>query len=235
MAADIVPELLDKIQKEFQASVKNNAAMIRFAELVTNGTATYKQANDYAVWCGQLLSVAYKNNITAGMLPDGRMYFNIADRILSETLKQNHELISTAAEAVQNSLNRNAGIGIKAIKPNLNQDRIKGLVDKVSNADNFDDVAWVLDEPVVNFSQSIVDDTIKANVDFQGKSGLPAKVTRTPEAGACEWCREVAGEYEYPDVPDDVWRRHERCGCIIDYTPAKGTTERLSGTGKAWW
>lgn len=233
--SDIVPELLDKILEEFQASVKNNAAMIRFAELVKNGTATYKQANDYAVWCGQFLSAAYKNNITSGILPDGRMYYNIADRILSETLTENHELISTAAEAVQNSLNKQANIGIKAVKPKLNKDRINGLVDKVSNADNFDDVAWVLDEPVVNFSQSVVDETIKANLDFQGKSGLPASVTRTPESGACEWCREVAGTYEYPNVPDDVWRRHERCRCVIDYTPRTGKTERLSGTGKAWW
>lgn len=235
MAADIVPELLEAIQLEFQTSVKSNAAMVRFAELVKNGTATYKQANDYATWCGQFLSMAYKKHITPGILPDGKMYFNIADRILGETLKQNHELVSTAAEAVQTSLNRNAGIGIKAIKPKLNQDRIKGLIDKVSDADNFDDVAWVLGEPVVNFSQSIVDDTIKANVEFQGKSGLPAKVTRTPEAKACEWCREVAGEYAYPNVPEDVWRRHERCRCVIDYTPKKGRTERLSGTGKSWW
>ena len=227
MAADIVPELLDKIQKEFQASVKNNAAMIRFAELVKNGTATYKQANDYAVWCGQFLSAAYKNNITSGILPDGRMYYNIADRILSETLTKNHELISTAAEAVQNSLNRNAGIGIKAIKPKLNQDRIKGLIDKVSDADNFDDVAWVLDEPVVNFSQSIVDDTIKTNAEFHSKAGLKPTIVRVPEAGACEWCREVAGTYTYPDVPEDVYRRHERCRCTVEYDPGDGRAQNV--------
>lgn len=222
---DIVPELLEAIQLDFQASIKGNAAMVRFAELVKNGTATYKQANDYAKWCGQFLSMAYKKNITSGILPDGKMYYNIADRILSETLTQNHQLISTAAEAVQNSLNQQAGIGIKAIKPKLNKDRIKGLIEKVSDADNFDDVAWVLDEPVVNFSQAIIEYSIKANAEFHYKSGLNAKIVRTPEAGACEWCREVAGTYDYPDVPDDVYRRHERCGCIVDYDPGTGKTQ----------
>jgi hypothetical protein len=133
--------------------------------------------------------------------------------------------VATAAEAVQNSLNKKSGIGIKAIKPKLNTDRVKGLVNKISNATNFDDIAWVLDEPVVNFSQAIIEDSIKANAEFHYKSGLNAKIVRTPEAGACEWCREVAGTYDYPDVPDDVYRRHERCGCIVDYDPGTGKTQ----------
>lgn len=228
---DIVPELLEAIQKDFAASVSTNPAMIRFAELVKSGTATYKQANDYATWCGQFLSMAYEKNITSGILPDGKMYYNIADRILSETLTQNHELIAAAAEAVQTSLNKNADIGIKAIKPKLNKDRIRGLVEKISTADNFVDVAWVLAEPVVNFSRSVVDDAIKANVEFHGKSGLSAKIVRTPEAGACKWCRDIAGTYAYPDVPEDVYRRHDRCGCVVDYQPSNGKRKTVhSGT-----
>lgn len=232
---DIVPGLLDAIKSDFVANVKDNPAMNKVLDLIRSGAATYENVNDYAVWSGRFLSISIRKHVTADVLPDGRMYYNIADRILGETLKDNHEMIATVAEEVQTALNKSANIGIKAIKPKLNQDRISGLVDKVSSAENFDDVAWVLDEPIVNFSQSVADDAIKANVEFQGKSGLAAKVVRTPESGACEWCRAVAGEYTYPDVPEDVWRRHERCRCIIDYTPKKGGTERLSGTGRAWW
>lgn len=231
---DIVPELLEAIQKDFMAEVSTNPAMIRFAELVKNGTATYKQANDYATWCGQFLSIAYKKHITPGALPDGRMYYNIADRILNETLKQNHELIATAAEAVQTALNKSAGIGIKAIKPAVNQSRIDGLVDRIANEVDFEKVSWMLDEPVVNFSLNIVDETIKANADFQYQAGLSAKVKRIAESGACDWCREVAGEFTYPDVPADTWRRHDKCKCLIEYTPKKGGRQTLSGTGRAW-
>lgn len=44
----------------------------------------------------------------------------------------------------------------------------------------------------------------------------------------------MAGVYYYPDVPKDVWRRHDRCKCIITYEPEKGGRQHFSGNTKAW-
>ncbi len=41
------------------------------------------------------------------------------------------------------------------------------MVEKITEYDNFEDAKWLLDEPVVNFIQSIVDDVVKENVEFQ--------------------------------------------------------------------
>ncbi|PKK40388.1 hypothetical protein ABB02_00374 [Clostridiaceae bacterium JG1575] len=72
----------------------------------------------------------------------------------------------------QEALNKKAKIGIKPIKPALNQDRIDGLIEKNVEAEQYDDAAWALNEPIVNFAQSIVDDSAKANADFmiQGRN-----------------------------------------------------------------
>ena len=64
------------------------------------------------------------------------MYYNIASRIIPETLQHNHELITEVTAKIQEDLNKRAGIGIKAIKPELNEDRIKGLIEKVSNVED---------------------------------------------------------------------------------------------------
>lgn len=234
MAKDIVPSLMTIIRNEFSKDVKSSKLIQGLVKSINSGTATHVQSQQYATEVGRILANVFKRTITTDTLPDGRMYYNIADRILGETLKDNHDMIATVAEKVQNALNKQAEIGIKAIKPKLNQDRIKGLVDRISNEVDFEKVKWLLDEPIVSFSQNVVDESVKENFEFQGKSGMSAKVVRIPEAGACEWCREVAGEYAYPNVPEDVWRRHERCRCVIEYTPKKGRTERLSGTGKSW-
>ena len=234
MAADIVPELLDKIQRDFNTGLSKSSKIAAIRKAMDDGLATYADANEYAQEVGSILAQSFKKYITPETLPDGRMYFNIADRILNQTLGNNHELIATASAEIQAQLNTAANIGIKAIKPELNKDRIKGLVDRIYNEVDFEKVEWLLDEPIINFSQAVVVDAIKENFEFQGKAGLSAKIVRTAESGACEWCREVAGEFTYPDVPEDTWRRHTKCGCIIDYTPQRGQTKRYSGTGKSW-
>ena len=160
------------------------------------------------------------------------MYFNIADRILGATLGNNHDLISKAAIQIQTSLNKAAGIGIKAAKVPLDKDRIKGLVDRISSEVDFDKAVWVLDKPVINYSQVIMDEAIRANAELHYKVGLSAKIVRTPSGGACEWCRDVSGTYSYPDVPDDVYRRHDNCYCSVDYVTEDGRNQNVHS--KRW-
>lgn len=155
------------------------------------------------------------------------MYYNIANRVITPTLTDNYNLVSDVTSEIQTSLNEAAGIGIKAVKPELNQDRIDGIINRISSEDNYDDVSWILDEPVKNFSQSIVDDSVKANTEFHAKAGLQPKIVRKLAGKCCEWCTKLAGTYSYPDVPKDVYRRHENCVCVLDYIPQKGKIQNI--------
>jgi hypothetical protein len=75
---------------------------------------------------------------------------------------------------------------------------------------------------------SVVDDMVKANMDFHHKLGLKPRITRKAAAGCCEWCDALEGEYEYPDdVPDDVFRRHQRCRCTVEYEPSSGRKQNV--------
>lgn len=118
-----------------------------------------------------MLSKAFQNNIPSDALPNGQMHYNIANRILNERLGNNYALISESSVQIQKGLNTNAGIGLNADKPSINQDRIDGIVNMVSS-EPYENVSWILNEPIVNFSQSVVDDVIKANVLFHYQSGL---------------------------------------------------------------
>ncbi len=228
---DIAPALLEQIQKDFRAEVQSSTKLKELLQLVTDGKATYVQAEDFAHEAGTILSQTLQKHITSATLPDGKMYFNIADRVLRPVLEEDHQLISDVAVQVQEHLNKKAGIGLKAQSVSVNEDRIEGIIDKVTDADSFDDVAWMLDEPIINFSQAVVDDTLKANIDFQGKAGLRPQIVRQAEHKCCEWCSRLEGKYDYPDVPHDVYRRHERCRCTVDYVPGKGKVQNVHTKG----
>ena len=228
MAEDVTPALLDKIQREFNKSLNQSKKVAGMQAKLTKGTATYLDAQAYSIELGELLAKAFKTHLSSDVLPEGRMYYNIAEKILNATLGNNHQLISTVTKQVQELLNTKAGIGLKSVDVPVYQSKIKSLVNRISNEEVFDGIAWMLDAPVVTFSQNIVDELLKANVNFQAKSGMRPKVIRIVHGHkACDWCRSLAGTYEYPDVPPDVYKRHDRCKCSVTYDPGEGKLQNV--------
>ena len=231
--SDIVPELLASIQEDFGKGLGKNKKISDLVKKVEEGTTTYLEADEYALEVGEILAKAFKRNISADILPDGKMYYNIAKRILEPTLKNNYDLITEVTKSVQETINKNAGIRIKAIKPKLNQDKVDGLIDAVSSADEYDKAITYLDEPVKNFSQSVVTDSIRVNAEFQHGAGLSPKIQRTATGKCCKWCQNLVGSYAYPDVPREVYQRHDYCRCKVDYVVGKERTNvHNNNTGK---
>ena len=231
---DIAPELLEKLQRRFEEKISVNPKIRALFRRIQSGSATYVDAEDYAYLVGEALSQTFGELLSTSVLPDGRMYYNIADRVLRPLLLEDHALVSDAAILVQKALNEKAKIGIKPQTAAVSEDRINGIVNKVSDAERFDDVAWVLNEPVINFSMNVVDEILKANVNAHGRAGLHPKIIRKSEWRCCEWCSMLAGEYDYPDVPDDIYRRHERCRCSVMYDPADGKRKLQNVHSKKW-
>lgn len=221
---DVTPSLLEKITNHFNNSLKTDKKYLRIIKRIENKKLSWDLANDYSIRLGELLSNSLTTFITPDSLPNGRFYYNIANEILTTALTRNQSMIADVAEIVQAFQNERAGIGIKALRPTLDNDRIKGFIDKVSNAEDFASVDWVLKEPIVNYSQSVVDDAIKQNARFQAKAGLRVNVEREAEAHACAWCRALSGTYnvnESFEIPHEVFQRHENCRCKVTYNSVK--------------
>lgn len=227
MENDVLPGILKEVQERFERDF-GKSEIVRNAFAALKGKkATYKTANEFAIEIGDILSKALGTSLSADKLPDGKMYYNIAQRLLTDVLRRNHELVSGYTSDVQKNLNQEAKIGLKVQVPELNLDRIAGIVNRFSSEENFEDVSWLLGEPIVNFTQSIIDDSIRKNAEFHHQSGLQPEIVRKSYFHCCEWCQEVQGNYKYPRVPKDVYRRHQHCRCIVDYDPKSGKTQNV--------
>nr|DAN80146.1 MAG TPA: hypothetical protein [Caudoviricetes sp.] len=224
---DVLPRLLEEVKNEFELAYGESEIIRNAFATLEAKQATYKTANEFAIEIGEILSKALGASISADKLPNGKMYYNIAHRLLTDVLGRNHELVSGYASDVQKNLNDKAKIGLKVQAPELNLDRVAGIVNRFSSEENFEDASWLLGEPIVKFTQSIIDDSIRKNAEFHYKAGLQPEIVRTSFFHCCEWCQEVQGNYKYPRVPKDVYRRHQHCRCILDYDPKKGKTQNV--------
>lgn len=234
---DVAPELLELIQKEFQKNFEADTTIKRIYGMMENGVASYIEANEFSIRVGEILSNAYLKYLSVDTLPEGRFWYNIATTIMQPTLENNYDLIIEVCESAQQLVNTSSGVGLGFVQPALNQNKIDGFIDKLSNTENFDDIEWMLEEPVVNFSQAVVDDSIKANANFHARSGLSPKIvrklssyeTKVATRGKqkikyqvpCKWCEALAGTWDYYDMPDfvadNIFRRHENCRCTVEY------------------
>lgn len=228
---DISPKLLEQLRAQFLETLEKNARAAGLLQQIKAGAAGYAEAGEYAYEVGAALSEAFRVGLSSDILPDGRMYQNIAEKVVAPLLGDDYALVSNAAAQVQQTLNQAAGLGLKAQAAALDIERVQGIIHKVANSPSYDDVAWVLDEPVKTFSQSVVDATLRKNAEFQSKAGLRPRIIRKAETKCCEWCSRMEGVYNYPDVPDDVYRRHASCRCTVEYDPGDGKRKTIHAAG----
>lgn len=229
MAVDVVPALNNAIKAKYQAGLMGNVRLKRIMYRIRDGTATLADMDGYAELLGESLSDAFSAVLTPEALPDGILYYNIANRTVKPFMKQNFDNINQVAGAVQAVMDEKKGIGLKAVNPDFPEARVKGLIDLLTGAKDF--TQW-LGEPVVNTTMSFADDFVKKNAEFRYSSGMDVRVIR--ETGfhetrrrsnkseytiPCEWCAQLAGSYDYASVRSgsDVFKRHESCRCRVTF------------------
>lgn len=222
MATDVVPVLNDNIQKSFRNNVMRDRRIADVSKRIRDGTATLEDGHLYAERLGENLSKALKANLTAETLPDGRLYYNIAKRTVTPALEENYELTNEIAADIQKIVDARQQIGLGAVKADFPKDRIQGLIDKMTaEGISLEDALKWLGEPIINNSEAFFDDYVDSNARFRQSVGLKAKLIRKVEAGACDWCKAMAGEFDYDDAPDNIYRRHEFCRCSVTYVTNK--------------
>lgn len=228
---DITPGLIEAVKAEFAIAYEKSVKIQTLLDEIKAGTATYAEAQQYAIEVSRLIGAAYKKHVSSARLPDGRMYYNIAAKLIPETLDENYRLVADFAKLVQEALNKQAGLGLKAQVAEQDDDRVEGLVELAAKGEQYDEVSGQLLSKIETYSQSIVDDTIQANVDFQGKSGLRPVVYRRSTGRCCDWCRALVGKFDYP-VDREVYRRHENCRCTVLFDPGDGKQQNVHS--KRW-
>lgn len=218
----LVQELWGAISTEFQSRMMADRRLARLSNKVSKGIASYKDVGAIAQRVGNHSAKALKKVLTADAVPGGIMTWGMAEKTVGRQARLQYDLISETALTVQKSLNQKAGLGLRAVVGDFDEDNIREILGRLSSGESLKDLTWLLDDPIVRNALSVADSAIRANADLDRKAGMKPTVTRIAEFNACAWCEDLAGTYDYADVRDkgnDVWRRHNNCRCEILYDP----------------
>lgn len=233
MAADVVPALNEAIQTSFKTYVMRDRRIAQISTRIRDGTATFADGHDYAERLGENLSKALSTNLNANTLPDGKLYYNIASRTVTPALEENYNLTNDAAEKIQKIVDKKSKIGLGSIRADFPTERINGLIDKMTRDDiTLEDALVWLKEPIINNCEAFFDDFIDSNAKFRENAGLKSKLIRKAEANCCKWCANLEGVFDYDNAPEDIYRRHEFCRCIVTYQSEK--TSQNVWSKKTW-
>lgn len=217
MNNDVSQAILNAVIKDFEAKYSKSKEINKLLVKIEKGKATHLDSYRFAQKVSDFLNYAIKKNMTGETLPNGKLYYHIAESVLTPVLKNNHALVTTYARDVQTIINKMEDVPFKGRTAKLNADRIEGICSEFSRDDTFESTQAEMADTIENYTLSCVDDTIKENAMFLNNLGYSEVVERTAESGACKWCRSLEGIYDYsPSMDNTVFKRHKRCRCTIE-------------------
>ena len=232
--ADIGAELLEKIRAYFKKKCQGDAYIQSVLGKVAAGTAQMEEISLLSQSIGFRASQAISEYVNVAALPDGKMYYNIADTILSGVLKDNYEIINSAAAECQRALDRKMGINIEPQRAPYPAERVQAVVGAASAPDISEEkMVRRMTSTTENITRSFYDDYVETNVKYRSEAGLECFIIRSDHGGCCKWCAALAGKYRYPEeVPKDVYRRHDNCTCTVTYTNGRKAQDVWSKTSR---
>ena len=234
--ADIGAELLEKIRAYFKKKCQGDAYIQSVLGKVAAGTAQMEEISLLSQSIGFRASQAISEYVNVAALPDGKMYYNIADTILSGVLKDNYEIINSAAAECQRALDRKMGINIEPQRAPYPAERVQAVAGAASAPDISEEkMVCRMTSPVEDISKSFYDDYVKTNVEFRSNAGLDCYVIRTnhnTKGTCCDWCDRLAGKYHYPEVPEEVYHKHHMCTCTVTYVNGRKAQDVWSKTSR---
>lgn len=224
------------IREEWSKRVDADPTIRGLKNKIQAGKGTYEDAQKLAMQAGSILSDVFREKLP-NALTDGKLVEDVAKALIKQPMLDDYKFVSEQTAQVQRSLNEQAGLEIDAIIPEANENQIDGIIHGISTADNYRHYEESFLDQVENFSEGIVDDSVRENADFHYKAGLSPTIERKSDGKCCAWCSALVGIYQYEDVSQrgaDVYRRHRNCHCQVLYNPGDGSNRRQNVHTRQW-
>lgn len=229
-------DLSKKIEQDLALAVKKNKAVKDLYDKAVKGSMTYDEAGRFASILGEEIGGQIVSHLT------GDVTGELIEALIPSALRNEHSYVVQAVKAAQETVNKKAKVGLKAVIPAFDEEKAVSLARTVAQAEDVVAAAQTLPAMTENFSRTIVDTAIRLNAEAHDRLGMETTVIREySDVGLhggkddCSWCLERAGTWSYRDaVANDVFRRHQGCKCKIAYITKRSVQVQTNWTQNMW-
>lgn len=204
--------LLSVIKQRVKSKISEIPRVQALLDKINSGNATFADTAEYSEIVSNALGTVFSSSIPE--LSEAGLKEYVCTELLKDRYNDTNEVLAT----VQKSLDEKAGVKLAPQKAVFPLDRVTRVAHSLADATVKEDViARRANGPVANVSKSFHDDYIEENAKFRNDAGLKCYISRVTDGKCCKWCSAIAGRYEYSEAPEDIYRRHDNCGCTVTY------------------
>lgn len=131
MAEDVVPALWEQIEKTFRNKVTVDPLIKNLYKKVKDEKASLRDVYTYATLLSKHAVSTLILYLREDNLPDGKLYWNIAERTILPLYRLIHEMILDMAVEITKAEDKKQGIGLKPIRPEFNEERFRTIINAI--------------------------------------------------------------------------------------------------------
>ncbi len=160
---------------------------------------------------------------------------DVREAVCEGLLRERYDSMNETLAAVQTALDEAQGIHLTPQKAPFPTERVQQIAHSLLDPNaKPETIRRRANKPVATVAKSFHDDYIKTNAKLRNDLGLKPVIQRYG-TDCCPWCSAVAGKYRFGEQPEDIFRRHDNCDCVIIYdTQVLRGQETDSGRSKTW-
>ena len=199
------------VQEEIRQRIERDALLARLRVKIDSGNATFADTSAYNNRSAEILGDVFSRR-----LPD----ISPAEReaICVELLQERYSDINSLLARVQRSLDEMIGLQLAPQHAPFNSERAHQIGRSTADPTVSEETQQRRARSApATATRAMHDDYTRKNADFRSNAGLKCYINRESVPGCCAWCSAMAGRYEYGEEPDDVYRRHDNCGCTVTF------------------
>lgn len=219
-------EELKALADRFRQKLALDPEIRSLSKKIADGMADFSDTSKL-FWRRSVMLREYTQGTVLDLAPEDRQ------RLVEALLHRGYDDTTEALTIVQEALDEAQGLHLNPVVPKYPAERVVQVAHALMDPTVPDEkIVRRAGAPVANVNMSFHDDYMKENAKIRAKLGFKCYLNRVAAAGCCKWCTDIAGRYVYGDQPEDVFRRHDNCGCTVTFENGR---ERQDVWSKRTW